>query len=39
VFTYSQAAAFGKIAFMLWLVDKGARHSTPDATASSSEAA
>ena len=34
--TYSQPAFFGEIAFMLWLVIKGARAPALDATASSS---
>jgi Domain of unknown function (DUF4386) len=33
VFTYSQPAVFGEIAFMLWLVIKGARPPALDATA------
>jgi hypothetical protein len=37
--TYSQPAFFGEIAFMLWLVIKGARPPALDATASSSAAA
>jgi hypothetical protein len=37
--TYSQPAFFGEIAFMLWLVIKGATPPTLDATASSSPAA
>ncbi len=36
VFAYSQPAVFGEIAFMLWLVIKGARPPALDATASSS---
>jgi hypothetical protein len=36
--TYSQPAFFGEIAFMLWLVIKGARPPAPDAAASSSSA-
>ncbi len=39
VFAYSQPAVFGEIAFMLWLVIKGARPPALDATASSSAAA
>src|SRR5712692_7173773 len=39
VFAYSQPAVFGEIAFMLWLVIKGARPTALDATASSSAAA
>src|SRR6266851_2733527 len=38
VFAYSQPAVFGEIAFMLWLVIKGARPPALDATASSSPA-
>ena len=38
VFTYCQPAFFGEIAFMLWLVIKGARPPALEATASSSEA-
>ncbi len=38
VFTYSQPAAFGEVAFMLWLVIKGSRPPALDATASSSAA-
>jgi hypothetical protein len=34
VFSYSQPAAFGEMAFMLWLLIKGARPSALDATAS-----
>jgi hypothetical protein len=34
--TYSQPAFFGEIAFMLWLVIKGARPPALDAAASSS---
>ncbi len=37
--TYSQPAFFGEIAFMLWLVIKGARPPAQDAAASSSSAA
>jgi hypothetical protein len=37
--TYSQPAFFGEIAFMLWLVIKGAKPPAPDATASSLAAA
>jgi hypothetical protein len=36
---YSQPAFFGEIAFMLWLVIKGARPPALDAAASSSVAA
>jgi len=36
--TYSQPAFFGKIAFMLWLLIKGARPPALDATPSSSAA-
>jgi hypothetical protein len=36
VFSYSQPAAFGEVAFMLWLLIKGARPPALDATASSS---
>jgi hypothetical protein len=39
VFAYSQPAVFGEIAFMLWLVIKGATPPALDATASSSAAA
>src|SRR5467141_3002777 len=39
VFSYSQPAAFGEIALMLWLVIKGARPPAMHATASSSAAA
>jgi len=39
VFTYSQPAAFGEVAFMLWLVIKGAKPPALDATALSSAAA
>jgi len=39
VFTYSQPAAFGEVAFMLWLVIKGARPPALEATASSPAAA
>jgi len=39
VFAYSQPAVFGEIAFMLWLVIKGARPPALDATASSSSSA
>lgn len=38
VFTYSQPAAFGEVAFMLWLVIKGAKPPALDATAPSSAA-
>ncbi|MGB2901536.1 MAG: DUF4386 domain-containing protein [Candidatus Acidiferrum sp.] len=38
VFTYSQPAAFGEVAFMLWLVIKGAKPPALEATASSSAA-
>jgi hypothetical protein len=37
--TYSQPAFFGEIAFMLWLVVKGARPLALDGTVSSSAAA
>jgi hypothetical protein len=36
--TYSQPAFFGEIAFMLWLVIKGAKPAALDATASLSAA-
>jgi Domain of unknown function (DUF4386) len=36
VFTYAQPASFGEVAFMLWLVIKGARLPALDATALSS---
>ena len=36
VFTWSQPALFGEVAFMLWLIIKGARPPAPDATALSS---
>jgi Domain of unknown function (DUF4386) len=39
VFTYTQPAVLGEIAFMLWLVIKGARPPALDATALSSAAA
>jgi hypothetical protein len=39
VFTYSQPALFGEVAFMLWLVIKGAKPPALDAAASSSAAA
>ncbi len=39
VFTYSQPAVFGEIAFMLWLLIKGARPPALDPTASLSAAA
>jgi hypothetical protein len=32
VFTYSQPAAFGEVAFMLWLVIKGAKPPALNAT-------
>jgi len=35
VFTYSQPAALGEIALMLWLIIKGAKPPALDATASS----
>jgi Domain of unknown function (DUF4386) len=35
VFTYSQPALFGEVAFMLWLLIRGARPPAMDATASS----
>ena len=38
VFTYTQPAVFGEVAFMLWLVIKGSRPPALDATASSSSA-
>jgi Domain of unknown function (DUF4386) len=38
VFTFTQPAVFGEIAFMLWLVIKGARPPVLEATASSSAA-
>jgi hypothetical protein len=37
--TFSQPAFFGEIAFMLWLVTKGAKPPALDTTASSSAAA
>ena len=37
--SYSQPALFGEIAFMLWLLIRGARPPAPDATALSSSAA
>ena len=39
VFTYSQPAAFGEVAFMLWLVIKGAKPPALEAAASSPSAA
>ena len=39
VFTYTQPAVIGEIAFMLWLVIKGAKPPALDATGSSSSAA
>jgi len=39
VFTYAQPAVFGEIAFMLWLVIKGAKPQPQDAVALSSAAA
>jgi len=39
VFTYTQPAVFGELAFMFWLVIKGAKPPALDATASSSVAA
>jgi uncharacterized protein DUF4386 len=39
VFTYAQPALFGELAFMFWLLIKGARPPALDATALSSEAA
>jgi hypothetical protein len=39
VFTFTQPAVFGEIAFMLWLVIKGAKPPALDATAPSSAAA
>jgi len=38
VFTYSQPAAFGELAFMFWLLIKGAKPAALDATALSSAA-
>ena len=38
VFTFTQPAIFGELAFMLWLVMKGARPPALDAAASSSAA-
>ena len=38
VSTYSQPALFGEVAFMLWLVIKGAKPPAPDAAASLSAA-
>jgi hypothetical protein len=38
VFTFTQPAVFGELAFMFWLVIKGAKPPAPDATASSSAA-
>jgi hypothetical protein len=35
VFAYSQPAAFGEVAFMLWLLIKGAKPPAPDAAQSS----
>jgi len=37
--TYSQPAVFGELAFMFWLLIKGAKPPALDATASSSSAA
>ncbi len=39
VFTYAQPAFFGEVAFMLWLLIKGARPPALHATPSSSAAA
>jgi Domain of unknown function (DUF4386) len=39
VFTYSQPAFFGELAFMLWLLIKGAKPHPPDVAALSSSAA
>jgi hypothetical protein len=39
VFTFTQPAVFGELAFMFWLLIKGARPPAPDAAASSSAAA
>jgi len=39
VFSYGQPAFFGELAFMFWLVIKGARPPAMDAAASSSAAA
>jgi len=39
VFSYGQPAFFGELAFMFWLLIKGARPPAPDATASSPVAA
>jgi len=39
VFTYSQPAAFGEVALMLWLIIKGAKPPALDAVASSAAAA
>jgi len=39
VFTFTQPAVFGELAFMFWLLIKGARPPAPDATTSSSAAA
>jgi len=36
VFTYAQPASFGEVAFMLWLVIKGAKSPVLDATGLSS---
>jgi len=38
VFSYSQPAAFGEVAFMLWLLIKGAKPPAPDAAAQLSAA-
>jgi hypothetical protein len=38
VYTFIQPAVFGELAFMFWLVIKGARPPALDATASSSAA-
>jgi hypothetical protein len=39
VYTYTQPAVLGEVAFMLWLLIKGARPSAVDATALSPAAA
>jgi len=39
VFTFTQPAVFGELAFMFWLLIKGAKPPALDATASSSAAA
>ena len=38
LFTYAQPASFGEVAFMLWLVIKGARTQPPPVAVSSSAA-